>query len=207
MTNPWRLLAATHLAVGLTGFALAPRELLETEVAGAGFFTVDTKRVLAAAVESLRAENKLLVYSYRGAANVSVERSVFWLLTGQQDMIAPAAVSYYVDLSALSVRYDERTQVVAVTLPALVMGDVAFEPEAARTINGGVLTFSEAQVEELRRINYRTARRAFIAQAQRPSLLEAAKQEARRAVESALAVPLRVAGRPEVRVVAQFGPP
>ena len=59
-----RLLALTHLLAAGAGFAMAPRELLETEVVHKGFFETDTKRVLAAAVESLRSENKLLVYSY-----------------------------------------------------------------------------------------------------------------------------------------------
>ena len=77
MTKPWQLLAATHLAAAITGWTLAPRELLETEVRRAGFFETDTKRLLAAAVESLRAENKLLVYSYKGFAAVSVVRDGF----------------------------------------------------------------------------------------------------------------------------------
>ncbi len=56
-----RLMALTHLIVAAIGFAIAPRELLETETVQSGWFQVDTKRVLAAAVRSLRAENKLLV--------------------------------------------------------------------------------------------------------------------------------------------------
>ena len=87
-----RLLALTHLIAAGAGFAMAPRELLETEVTHSGFFETDTKRVLAAAVESLRAENKLLVYSYKGSAAVSVERTKLWLLTGRQDLIVPAQV-------------------------------------------------------------------------------------------------------------------
>ena len=53
-----RLLALTHLLAAGAGFAVAPRELLETEVVHSGFFETDTRRVLSAAVESLRAENK-----------------------------------------------------------------------------------------------------------------------------------------------------
>ncbi len=56
-----RLLLITHLLAAGAGFAIAPRELLESAVVHNGFFETDTKRVLAAAVESLRAENKLLV--------------------------------------------------------------------------------------------------------------------------------------------------
>ncbi len=61
-----RLLALTHLIAAGFGFALAPREMLETEVVHNGFFETDTKRVLAAAVESLRTERRLAVYSFKG---------------------------------------------------------------------------------------------------------------------------------------------
>ena len=48
-----RVLALTHLLAAGAGFAIAPRELLESAVVHNGFFETDTKRVLAAAVESL----------------------------------------------------------------------------------------------------------------------------------------------------------
>ncbi len=105
-----RLLALTHLIAAGVGFGVAPRELLETEVVHNGFFETDTKRVLAAAVESLRAENKLHVYSYKGFAAVSVERDGFLMFDGRQDLIVPAAVSYYVDLSELTAGFEIRTK-------------------------------------------------------------------------------------------------
>ncbi len=128
-----RLLIVTHLLAAGAGFAIAPRELLESAVVHNGFFETDTKRVLAAAVESLRAENKLLVYSYKGFAAVSVERDGFLMLNGRQDLIVPATVSLFVDLSRLTAVFDETSRVITINLPPLVMGDVAFEPEGART--------------------------------------------------------------------------
>jgi len=207
MKNSWKLLTATHLAAGLAGYVAAPTEPLDREVRQAGLFTTDTRRVLAATVNSLRAESRLLVYSYRGSAAVSVERSVLWLLGGQHELMVPATVGYYVDLSALTldrVRYDARSQVVTVALPPLVMGDVAFQSEAARTVNGGVLTWSQAQVDELGRQAYATARRAFVAQAQSPALAEVARREAGTNVARLFELPLRAAGQPHVRVVATF---
>ena len=200
-----RLIALTHLLAAGFGFAMAPRELLETEVVHNGFFETDTKRVLAAAVESLRSENKLLVYSYKGFAAVSVERDGFLFLNGRQDLVVPAAVGYYVDLSRLTlddVFFDERAKVLTVRLAPLVMGDVAFEPEGARTSNGGLLTFSQDEVDELSKLNYATARRAFTKQAQGAELVQAAAAQAKKAVESSLVMPLRIAGRPDLRVVA-----
>lgn len=177
----WHVLAGTHLAAGIAGWCLAPRELLETEVTHTGFFTTDTKRVLSAAVESLRAEQKLLVYSFKGFAAVSVERDGLLMLDGRQDLIVPASVGYFVDLSGLTlddVGYDEASRLITVRLPPLVMGDVAFEPEGARTINGGLLTFSQAEVDALSRLNYASARKAFIKQAQDTSLVAIAKRQA-----------------------------
>mgnify|MGYP000671548698 CR=1 FL=1 len=207
MTNHWKLLAATHLAAGLTGWMTAPRELLAENVVSNGLFETDRLRVLTATVLSLRAENKLLVYTFKGSAAVSVERSKLWVLTGRQDLIIPALVSYYVDLSKLTVNdvsYDEVKGVITVTLPPLVMGDVAFQAEAARTFNGGLLTFDQDQVDELSRLNYLNARRAFIKQAQGVTLLAAARAEAERSIAAAFTVPLRALGRPDVRVLVRF---
>ena len=199
-----RLLALTHLIAAGAGFAIAPRELLETEVVHNGFFETDTKRVLAAAVESLRAENKLLVYSYKGFAAVSVERDGFLLFDGRQDLIVPAAVSFFVDLSRLTAGYDETSRVVTINLPPLVMGDVAFEPEGARINNGGLLTFDQDQVEALSKLNYASVRKAIVKQSQGRTVVEAAEMQARSSVQSVLALPLRIVGRPDIAVVARF---
>jgi len=202
-----RLLLITHLVAAGTGYALAPRELLETEVLQSGFFRADSKRVLAAAVESLRSENKLLVYSYKGFAAVSVERDGFLFLDGHQDLIVPAAVSYHVDLSELTaeqITFDEASRVMTINLPPLTMGDVAFEPEGARTSNGGLLTFDQDEVDELSRLNYASARKAFVKQAQGEAIVEAAEGQARASIQSVLALPLRVVGRPDIAVVARF---
>jgi len=204
----WHLLAGTHLAAGVAGFAMAPRELLETEVKHSGFFRTDTKRVLSAAVESLREENKLLVYSYKGSAAVSVERDGLLFLDGRLDLIVPAQVGYFVDLSGLTledVTYDDRTKVVTVRLPPLVMGDVAFEVEGSLTRAGGLLSFSQDQVDQLNKHAFASARRAFTKASQSPALVGAARNAAETSVQHYLELPLRASGRPDIRVVATFG--
>lgn len=201
------LLAATHIAALGVGYVAAPKELLDGEVRHTGFFTVDASKVLAATVESLRDENRLAVFSYKGTAKVQAEHTVLWLFGGQQELSVPAVVTYYLDLSDLSladVRYDEKAKLVTVKLPKVTLGDIAFQPENATTINGGVLTFSDEQVEALRKANYANARRAMIAQAQQPGLLNAAKRQARTNVENYFAIPLRIAGLPDVKVAATF---
>lgn len=201
------LLAATHVAALGVGYVVAPKQPIDSEVKHTGLFTVDTTKVLATTVESLREENKLLVFSYKGTAKVQAERTFLWLFGGEQELSVPAVVTYYLDLSDLSladVHYDEKAKLVTVKLPKVTMGDIAFQPENATTINGGVLTFSDEQVEALRKMNYAKARRAMVAQAQQPSLLNAAKRQAKANVESYFAIPLRIAGMPDVKVAATF---
>jgi hypothetical protein len=67
-----------------------------------------------------------------------------------------------------------------------------------------VLTFSDEQVEALRKANYANARRAMVAQAQQPGLVNAAKRQAKANVENYFAIPLRIAGMPDVKVAATF---
>ena len=189
------------------GYWVAPRELLDNEVIHKGFFRTDTRKVLSATVESLRLDNKLLVFSYKGAADVAVTRSRWIIFEGRQQLRVPAVVNYYIDMSKLTmanVAFNEQAKLVTVKLPSLEMGDVAFQPENATTINGGLLTFSEDEVEELRKLNYQNARRAMIKQAQGKGLIDVAKNNARTNIQTYFEIPLRIAGQPDVKVVAAF---
>lgn len=207
----WHLLAATHLAAGIAGYAIAPKELLDSEVAHTGLFSVDRKRTLAAAVLSVRRENKLLVWTYRGAAHVTVERSeLLGLARGRQTLTVPATVGYYVDLSQLSeddLHWDEAAGLATVRLPKLVMGEIAFHVEAAHVINGGLLTISDRQVQELTALSFRQARATFIRASQDRTLVEIAERQAKANVEHLFVLPLRSAGLGEVKVVATFANP
>jgi hypothetical protein len=64
--------------------------------------------------------------------------------------------------------------------------------------------FEDRMVEGLRKLNYATARKAMVAQAQQPGLLNAAKKQAVANVQSYFEIPLRIAGQPNVKVVAIF---
>ncbi|UUR07582.1 DUF4230 domain-containing protein [Sphingomonas glaciei] len=202
------LLIITHLFAAGAGFIVAPREEpLESEVKHEGFFHVDTKRVLAAAVESLRTENSLVVYAYKGFAAVSVEKDGFLLLDGRQDLLVPASVTYMVPLSGLTadnltIDYDRNT--LTVRVPNLIMSDVAFEPEGARILNAGIITFSEEQVQAFTRQNYASARRAFIKQAQGSELIRLAEQQASKNIERYLEAVLRAGGPPDIQVLIRF---
>ncbi len=201
------MLVGSSLAAFGAGYVVAPKEPLANNVEERGFFTTTTSQVLSATVDSLRNENKLLVFSYKGTVKVRAKIDGLLFFNGEQNLIVPAGVSYYLDLSQLTlanVVYDEKAKLVRVKLPTLQIGDIAFQPENAMTENGGLLTFNAKQIEKLHRVNYKAARRAVVKQAQGKVLVENAKRQARKNVASYFEIPLRVAGQPDVKVVATF---
>lgn len=200
-------LAATHIAALGIGYAVAPTQAIDEEVQQTGFMKVQTTKVLEATVESLRAENKLLVFSYKGSTKVVASRTYYKIFSGNQTLQIPAVVNYYLDLSELTladVTYDESAKLVRVRLPKLKLGDIAFQPENAMTESGGILSWNNEQVEALRKLNYRTARKAMVAQAQQKGLVAVAKKQAIANVQSYFEIPLRIAGLPDVKIVATF---
>lgn len=202
-----KALAICTVAAFGGGYLVAPKEQLDKVVESRGFFSTTTSQVLSATVESLRKENKLLVFSFKGTSKVRATTDGFLFFNGEQELLVPGVVNYYLDLSKLSldqVEFDEQAKVVKVKLPKLEIGDIAFQPEQATTVNGGLLTFSDKQIEALNKVNYRTARRAMIAQAQGKGLVDMAKAQARENIATYFEIPLRMAGQPDVKVVASF---
>ena len=172
-----------------------------------GFVSTTTTQVLSATVESLRKENKLQVFTYKGGAKVSTGTDGLLFFNGEQELNVPAVVNYYLDLNQLTladVTFDEKAKLVSVKLPKLQVGDIAFQPEKATTVNGGILTFNDARVEAFRKKNYASARRAMVAQAQGKDIVAEAKEQAQEAVTNYFEIPLRIAGLPDVKVVATF---
>ena len=72
---PLSILMGTSFAAFGIGYIVAPTEQLDTEVTESGFASTTTTQVLSATVESLRKENKLQVFTYKGAAKVSTCRN------------------------------------------------------------------------------------------------------------------------------------
>ena len=211
MNNPNRIplsiLVGSSLAAFGIGYIVAPTEQLDTEVTESGLVSTTTTQVLSATVESLRKENKLQVFTYKGAAKVSTGTDGLLFFNGAQELNVPAVVNYHLDLNELTladVTFDEKAKLVSVRLPKLQVGDIAFQPEKATTVNGGLLTFNDAQVEVFRKQNYASARRAMVAQAQGKDIVAEAKEQAQEAVTSYFEIPLRIAGQPDVKVVATF---
>ena len=211
MNNPNRvplsLLMGSSLAAFGLGYIVAPTDQLDTEVTDSGILSTTTTQVLSATVESLRKENKLQVFTYKGAAKVSTGTDGPLFFNGAQELNVPAVVNYYLDLNDLTladVTFDEKAKLVRVLLPKLQIGDIAFQPERATTVNGGLLTFGDGYVEAFRKQNYASARKAMVAQAQGKDIVAEAKEQAQEAVTSYFEIPLRIAGLPDVKVVATF---
>nr|WP_277619353.1 DUF4230 domain-containing protein [Aurantiacibacter luteus] len=152
----------------------------------------------------MKAEGLLVVWSYQGTATVRAQDTDWWVLVSEQRLIVPASIDYRLNLTLADVAYNEAAKLVTITLPRLRLSDMAFHPEQATTINGGELTFSDNKVQAFNRRAYRTARRAITAQTQQRLMVDQAKASARDRVQSLFEIPLRIAGHPDVRVVATF---
>ena len=208
MTKALAVFALTHLTAAAVGYHMAPsNEILDHTVRQSGAFNVDADQVLSATVLSLRNENKLMVRTFLGEADVTVGRSAFWILHGSRQLKVRASVPYYLDLSELTddrVHYDKIAKLVTVRLPELELGDVSFFAENASETVSGVLTYNQETVDDLSRQAYRLARKTFVAQSQQASLVQAAQREAETNVRSYFEIPLRAVGRSDIKVVVTF---
>lgn len=199
-------LAAVAGVSFVVGYQVAPREILDSTVEHVGFLTVDTKKVLSATIESLKSESRLVSYSYVGTQNVSIDRDKWIVFNGNQQLIVPATVSYFIDLAQLtetSATFDEYTNTVTVTLPKLML-TVEFDPRRATIINNGLLTLNDEVVQALTKINYDTARKSAIKQGQQAALVQSARDRTTENIERLFQVPLHAAGKAGVKVIVTF---
>ena len=199
-------LAAVAGVSFVVGYQVAPREILDSTVEHVGFLTVDTKKVLSATIESLKSESRLVSYSYVGTQNVSIDRGKWIVLNGNQQLIVPATVSYFIDLAQLtetSATFDESTNTVKVTLPKLML-TVEFDPRRATIINNGLLTLNDEVVQALTKISYDTARKSAIKQGQQAALVQSARDRTTENIERLFQVPLHAAGKAGVKVIVTF---
>ena len=86
----------------------------------------------------------------------------------------------------------------------ILISDPAFQPERSRQINNGVLTLNADIVHELTKVNYASARKAFVKQAQQVDIVKLAKAQARANIVAYFKIPLQVAVSPNIKVVAEF---
>ncbi|MFP5328937.1 MAG: DUF4230 domain-containing protein [Alphaproteobacteria bacterium] len=196
------------LLVGAVVIAL----LLGIAIAGAGLVDrilggPDPKAIATSSLESMRAQNRLVVFVARYVSVTSARQSRLGLST-ERTLILPGNVRYELDLSKLKqedVRWDKGSNTLTVRLPDVEIAGPDVDLASAREYgSGGLLaTFTDAE-GRLDQANRAAAVADLRSQARGRVPMELARQSARQAVERSFAMPLKAAGFEDAKVVALF---
>ena len=195
------LIGAVVIAL-LLGLALGGAGLV-----GSLFGGPNPKAIATSSLESMRAQNRLVVFVARYVSVTSASQSRLGLST-ERTLILPGDVRYELDLSKLSqddVKWDSGSNTLNVRLPDVEIAGPDVDLAKAREYgSGGLLaTFTNAE-QSLDQANRAKAVADLREQAKGEVPMRLARQAARQAVERSFALPLKAAGFSEVKVVASF---
>ena len=195
------LIGAIAIAL-LLGLVLAGAGLVDRIVGG-----TDPKVIASSSLESMRAQNRLVVFVARYVSVTSARQSRFGLST-ERTLILPGDVRYELDLSKLTqkdVRWDDATSTLSVRLPDVEIAGPDVDLASAREYGSGGLLSSLTNAEgRLDQANRARAVADLRTQAKGEVPMRLARQSARHAVERSFAMPLKAAGFENARVVARF---
>ena len=195
------LIGAVVIAL-LIGLLLAGAGLVDRIMGGP-----DPKVIATSSLESMRAQNRLVVFVARYVSVTTARQSQFGLST-ERTLILPGDVRYELDLSKLSqddVRWDEGSSTLAVRLPDVEIAGPDVHLEQAREYGSGGLLSAITNAEgRLDQANRARAVADLRQQARGEVPMRLARQAARAAIERSFAMPLRAAGFENARVVARF---
>lgn len=174
------------------------------------FFHREEGDPVASAMLAFEKQNSLTVFSSRFEVVAESTNSQgllgIDLLKSRQAAIIPALVEYRLDLSNVDrdrFQWDESTNTLAVTLPALRISRPNLDEADARVFTeGNFVTGGAAQA--LARNNSLQAERKAAEFAKNPQVLGLARQAAKEAVRQNLAIPLQVAGYENAKVTVRF---
>jgi hypothetical protein len=211
MDEPQRVKLSKPLAIGAVVVAL----LLGLIVGGALdvgkrlFGGPDAETVASSALQSMRAQNRLVPFVARYVSVVSSRQTRFGgLVSAERTLVLPGDVRYELDLAKLDpedVKWDAGTKTLAVTLPEIEIAGPEVDLKAAREYGeGGVLAAVTDAEEVLDRTNRDRAVADLRAQAGAALPMRLAREAARQAVERSFSLPLAAAGFSDARVVARF---
>jgi uncharacterized protein DUF4230 len=169
----------------------------------------DPKTIASSSLESMRAQNRLIVFAARYVSVVSSRQDrLAGLISSERTLILPGDVRYEVDLSKLQpsdVRWDGSANTLFVRIPDVEIAGPEVDLTAAREYgDGGVLSALTDAESRLDAANRARAVSELRSQAQAEVPMRLARQSARQAIERSFALPLRAAGFDEARVVARF---
>ena len=195
------LIGAVAIAL-LLGIALAGAGLVDRILGGP-----DPKVIATSSLESMRAQNRLVVFVARYVSVTSARQSRFGL-SAERTLILPGDVRYELDLSKLNqkdVQWDSSSNTLSVQLPDVEIAGPDVDLASAREYgSGGILSAVTNTEDRLDQANRARAVADLRNQAKGEVPMRLARQAARQAVERSFAMPLQAAGFEDAKVVARF---
>lgn len=195
------LIGAVVVAL-LLGIALGGAGLL-----GRIFSGPDPSVIASSSLESMRSQNRLVVFVARYVSVTSAKQSKLGFST-ERTLILPGDVRYELDLSKLNqddVKWDKGSNTLSVRLPDVEIAGPDVDLSHAREYgSGGLLATLTNAEEELDQANRAKAVADLRDQAKGEVPMHLARESARSAVERSFAMPLKAAGFADAKVVARF---
>ncbi|MFL6724386.1 MAG: DUF4230 domain-containing protein [Sphingomicrobium sp.] len=169
----------------------------------------DPETVASSALQSMRAQNRLVPFVARYVSVVSSRQErLGGLVSSERTLILPGDVRYELDLAQLGpedVQWDAASNTLNVTLPEVEIAGPEVDLAAAREYgeNGVMSVISDAD-QALDRNNRARAVADLRKQAGGAVPMRLAREAGRQAVERSFALPLQAAGFDNAKVVARF---
>ncbi len=186
----------------LLGLVLGGTGLVDRILGGS-----DPRAIATSSLESMRAQNRLVVFVARYVSVTSAKQSRLGFST-ERTLILPGDVRYELDLSKLSqddVKWDNGSKTLSVRLPDVEIAGPDVDLARAREYgSGGILAVVTNAQEGLDQANRARAVADLRSQARGEVPMRLARQAARQAVERSFAMPLKAAGFADAKVVARF---
>ncbi|HUE80196.1 MAG TPA: DUF4230 domain-containing protein [Sphingomicrobium sp.] len=171
------------------------------------FGAPDPTTIASSSLESMRAQNRLIVFAARYVSVTSSRQSRLGF-SAERTLILPGDVRYEVDLSKLQpedVRWDSGTNTLSVRIPDIEIAGPQVDLTSAREYGDGkLLTTIFGGEEQLDRANRAAAVTDLRKQAMAKLPMRLARESARQAIERSFAMPLQAAGFNDAKVRARF---
>ena len=169
----------------------------------------DPETVASSALQSMRAQNRLVPFVARYVSVVSSRQErLGGLVSSERTLILPGDVRYELDLAKLGpedVQWDAGSSTLSVTLPEIEIAGPEVDLAAAREYGeNGVLSVVTDTNQALDRNNRARAVTDLRKQAGAAVPMRLAREAGRQAVERSFALPLQAAGFDNAKVVARY---
>ena len=169
----------------------------------------DPETVASSALQSMRAQNRLVPFVARYVSVVSSRQErLGGLVSSERTLILPGDVRYELDLAQLGpedVQWDAGSSTLSVTLPEIEIAGPEVDLAAAREYGeNGVLSALTDADQALDRNNRARAVADLRKQAGAALPMRLAREAGRQAVERSFALPLQAAGFDKAKVVARY---